>query len=34
MVAQLLAQAGIRVPVDLDNLYAIKPYPNWARFSV
>ena len=34
MVAQLLAQAGIRVPVDLDKLYAIKPYPNWARFSV
>ncbi|HEY6640195.1 MAG TPA: Maf family protein [Nitrospiraceae bacterium] len=34
MVAQLLAQAGIRVPVDLDELYAIKPYPNWARFSV
>jgi septum formation protein len=34
MVAQLLAQAGIRVPVDLDELYAVKPYPNWARFSV
>ena len=34
IVAQLLAQAGVRVPVDLDDLYARKPYPNWARFSV
>ncbi len=34
MVAQLLAQAGVKVPVDLDELYAVKPYPNWARFSV
>ncbi|HKQ36172.1 MAG TPA: Maf family protein [Nitrospiraceae bacterium] len=34
MVGQLLVQAGVRVPVDLDELYAIKPYPNWARFSV
>lgn len=34
LVAQLLAQAGVRVPVDLDELYAIKPYANWARFSV
>lgn len=34
LVAQLLAQAGVRVPVDLDELYAIKSYPNWARFSV
>jgi septum formation protein len=34
MVGQLLAQAGVRVPVDLDELYTIKPYPNWARFSV
>ena len=33
LVAQLLAQAGVRVPVDLDELYAIKPYANWARFS-
>jgi septum formation protein len=32
MVAQLLTQAGVRVPVDLDELYAIKPYANWARF--
>ena len=34
LVAQLLAQAGVRVPVDLGELYTIKPYPNWARFSV
>jgi septum formation protein len=34
MVAQLLAQAGVSVPVDLDEVYATKPYPNWARFSV
>lgn len=32
MVAQLLAQAGVRVPVDLDELYVTKPYANWARF--
>jgi septum formation protein len=34
MVAQLLVQSSVRVPIDLDELYAIKPYPNWARFSV
>ena len=33
LVAQLLTQAGVRVPVDLDELYAVKPYANWARFS-
>jgi septum formation protein len=32
LVAQLLIQVGVRVPIDLDELYAIKPYPNWARF--
>jgi len=32
LVAQLLTQAGVRVPVDLDELYAIKPYANWTRF--
>ena len=32
LVAQLLTQVGVRVPVDLDELYAIKPYANWARF--
>ncbi len=33
LVAQLLTQAGVRVLVDLDALYAAKPYANWARFS-
>jgi septum formation protein len=32
LVAQLLMQAGVRVPVDLDELYTSKPYANWARF--
>ena len=32
LVAQMLTQAGVRVPVDLDELYATKPYANWARF--
>jgi septum formation protein len=34
LVSQLLLQVGVKVPVDLDELYAIKPYTNWARFSV
>jgi septum formation protein len=34
LVAQLLMQIGVSVPVDLDELYALKPYTNWARFSV
>jgi septum formation protein len=33
LVAQLLVQVGVSVPVDLDELYAIKPYANWTRFS-
>ncbi len=33
LVAQLLAQAGMSLPVDLESLYATKPYPNWTRFS-
>ena len=32
LVARLLTQAGVKVPVDLDELYATKPYANWARF--
>ena len=34
LVSQLLLQVGVNVPADLDELYAIKPYANWARFSV
>ena len=33
LVARLLAQAGMSLPVDLESLYATKPYPNWTRFS-
>jgi septum formation protein len=33
LVAMLLAQAGLRVPIEVEVLYATKPYPNWARFS-
>ena len=33
LVARLLTQAGVRVPVDVEELYVIKPYPNWVRFS-
>jgi len=34
LVALLLRQVGVKVPIDLDELYAIKPYANWAHFSV
>jgi septum formation protein len=33
LVATLLAQAGLRVPVEIEVLYATKPYPNWVCFS-
>jgi septum formation protein len=33
LVSQLLMQTGVSVTVDLDQLYATKPYANWARFS-
>jgi septum formation protein len=33
LVSQLLMQAGVRVPVDLAELYVTKPYANWVRFS-
>jgi nucleoside triphosphate pyrophosphatase len=33
LVATLLEQAGVKVPVDLYVLYAEKPYENWARFT-
>ena len=32
LVAQLLRQAGVEVPVDLDELYVTRPYANWNRF--
>jgi septum formation protein len=33
LVSRLLMQAGVRVPVDLAELYVTKPYANWVRFS-
>ncbi len=33
LVARLLAQAGMSLPVDLEALYTAKRYPNWTRFS-
>lgn len=33
VVARLLTQGGMTVPVDVDSLYARRPYGNWSRFS-
>ena len=33
MVADMLRLRGMPSPVDVDRLYALKPYPNWARFG-
>jgi septum formation protein len=33
MVARLLEQGGMPVPVDVDSLYKRKPYGTWSRFS-
>jgi septum formation protein len=32
VVAQLLMQGGVTIPVDVDSLYARRPYDNWSRF--
>jgi septum formation protein len=32
LVSQLLMQAGMGVPIDVDRLYVSRPYANWARF--
>ena len=32
LVVRLLAQAGVTVSVDVEELYVRKPYGNWARF--
>jgi septum formation protein len=34
LVAKLLSQAGVALPVDVDRLYANMPYGNWSRFQV
>lgn len=33
MVADMLRLRGMPCPTDVDRLYALKPYPNWARFN-
>lgn len=33
LVTQLLKKIGMGVSVDVEELYAVKPYANWARFS-
>jgi len=33
MVAGMLHRRGMRCPMDVDRLYALKPYPNWSRFG-
>lgn len=32
-VADLVYRRGMACPVDIETLYALKPYPNWGRFS-
>lgn len=32
VVATFLTQVGMTVPIEIDALYAAKPYPNWTRF--
>ncbi len=33
MVAEMLHRRGMNCPMDVDQLYVRKPYPNWARFN-
>ncbi|TAJ08365.1 MAG: septum formation protein Maf [Nitrospirae bacterium] len=33
LTADLLRGRGLAVPVDVDELYRSKPYPNWRRFE-
>lgn len=32
LVVEMLRQRGISFPVDIEQLYARRPYPNWERF--
>lgn len=34
LVARLLENRGVKMPVDVGQLYKTKPYPNWDRFSL
>ena len=33
IVATLLQRRGLRLPIDVDELYRKRPYPNWDRFA-
>ncbi|MGQ0667300.1 MAG: Maf family protein [Nitrospiraceae bacterium] len=33
VLARLLRSAGYSVPQDVEELYRLKPYPNWSRFA-
>jgi septum formation protein len=33
MAANMLRLRGMSGPLDVDRLYALKPYPNWTRFN-
>jgi len=33
LTAGMLEQVGVKIPIDLEALYAAKPYGNWARFT-
>jgi septum formation protein len=33
IVARLLAQVGVTVPIQVEDLYVSMPYPNWDRFG-
>lgn len=33
LVAQMLECRGMIIPISVDDLYRIRPYPNWERFS-
>ena len=33
LVAKLLTQVGVEIPVDIDQVYKTKPYDNWASFA-
>jgi len=32
IVARLLVQGGVTIPVDVESVYVRKPYENWSRF--
>jgi septum formation protein len=34
LVASLLRRRGVQLPLDVEDLYRRKPYPNWERFDL